>query len=280
MSIKVSVIVPCYNQAQYLDEALQSVLDQTYQNWECIIVNDGSPDETEVIAKQWVEKDSRFVYLQKENGGLCSARNYGIEPAKGEFILPLDADDRIAPNYIAIALDSFQENSTLKVVYSKADKFGNETGIWDLRPFSLRAIAMENMIFCSAMYRKSDWERVGGYDINMIHGFEDWEFWIALLKNGGNVKRLDAIGFYYRMKPNSMVQMLNKDRKKKLHEYMSVKHADFFVAQLGSFIHLNLVAESAKTKWIHKLKNKKFVVDVFCITFFGFTIFKVYKKNK
>lgn len=280
MSIKVSIIIPCYNQAQYLGEALQSVLDQTFQNWECIIVNDGSPDDTEIIANQWVEKDSRFVFLRKENGGLCSARNYGIESAKGDFILPLDADDRIAPNYIAMAIDSFQGNSTLKVVYSKAEKFGNEVGIWDLQPFSLEAIAMENMIFCSAIYRKSEWERVGGYDINMIHGFEDWEFWIALLKNGGNVKCLDIIGFYYRMKPDSMIQMLNKGKKKKLHEYMSVKHADFFVAQLGSFIHLNLVAERAKTKWIYKLKNKKFVVDVFCVTFFGFTIFKVYKKNR
>lgn len=71
----ISVIVPCYNQAQYLDECLQSVLDQTYQNWECIIVNDGSPDNTEEIALRWTKKDSRFRYLKKENEGLSSARN-------------------------------------------------------------------------------------------------------------------------------------------------------------------------------------------------------------
>ncbi|WP_374360648.1 glycosyltransferase family 2 protein, partial [Cloacibacterium sp.] len=73
----ISVVVPCYNQAQYLDECLQSVLNQTYQDWECIIVNDGSPDHTEEIAKNWVEKDTRFIYLSKENGGLSSARNAG-----------------------------------------------------------------------------------------------------------------------------------------------------------------------------------------------------------
>ena len=67
----ISVIVPCYNQAQYLDECLQSVLDQTYTDWECIIVNDGSPDNTEEIAKNWVEKDTRFIYLSKENGGFA-----------------------------------------------------------------------------------------------------------------------------------------------------------------------------------------------------------------
>lgn len=277
---KVSVIVPCYNQAQFFDEALQSVLAQSYTNWECIIVNDGSPDNTEEQAEKWVAKDSRFKYFYKENGGLCSSRNYGIEQAKGTFILPLDADDKIAKDYVALAVNSFKEDTFLKVVYCKAEKFGNETGIWDLQPFSLKAIAKGNMIFCSAMYRKSDWERVGGYDLNMIHGFEDWEFWIALLKNGGNVKCLDSIEFHYRIKPNSMVQKLDIEKKKKLHEYMSVKHADFFVAQFGSFIHLNLVAERSKSEWTYKLKNKKFVVDVFCVTFFGFSIFGLHKKNK
>ncbi|MHB1105096.1 MAG: glycosyltransferase family 2 protein [Lutibacter sp.] len=274
---KISIIVPCYNQAQYLDEALQSVLDQTYTNWECIIVNDGSPDNTEEVAKKWIEIDNRFKYLFKENGGLSSARNAGIIVAQGMYILPLDADDKIALNYVSLGIQSFQTDASLKVVYSGAEKFGNETGIWNLQPFSLKAIALENMIFCSAIYSKDDWERIGGYDINMINGYEDWEFWIALLKNGGKVKRLDIIGFYYRMKPNSMIQILNKDKKKKLLEYMSVKHAEFFVAQLGSFIHLNLVAERAKTKWENKLKNKKFVIDIFCLTFFGFTIFKAYK---
>lgn len=82
----ISVIVPCYNQAQYLDECLQSVVEQTYPNWECIIVNDGSPDNTEEIALQWTEKDSRFIYIKKENGGLSSARNAGLEIAKGKWI--------------------------------------------------------------------------------------------------------------------------------------------------------------------------------------------------
>ncbi|UOE38004.1 glycosyltransferase family 2 protein [Chryseobacterium oryzae] len=91
----ISTIVPCYNQAQYLDECLQSVLDQTYENWECIIVNDGSPDNTEEVAKRWIERDSRFKYLKKENGGLSSARNAGIEIAQGEWFQFLDCDDKI-----------------------------------------------------------------------------------------------------------------------------------------------------------------------------------------
>lgn len=90
-----SVIIPCYNQAVFLSDALESVLGQSYRNWEAIVVNDGSPDDTETIARGYMRKDTRIKYVYKENGGLSSARNKGIAMALGEFILPLDADDVI-----------------------------------------------------------------------------------------------------------------------------------------------------------------------------------------
>ncbi|MFV5688938.1 glycosyltransferase family 2 protein [Flavobacterium sp. ZT3R25] len=276
----VSIIVPCYNQVQYLNEALQSVLEQTYIRWECIIVDDGSPDNTQAVAKQWVEKDSRFVYLKKENGGLSSARNYGIEHATGEFILPLDADDKIAANYVALAVQSFQEDTSLKVVYCKADRFGDVTGIWQLQPFSLLNLCSNNMIFCSAMFRKRDWKLVGGYDVKMLYGWEDWEFWIAILKNGGGVKCLDEVGFYYRIKSSSMVKQLNEEKRMYLLEYMSIKHVDFFIRQLGSFTQLNETLEQTRKKHVENLKSEKFVIDAFCTIFFGFSIFGLYKNKK
>ena len=112
----ISVVVPCYNQAQYLDECLQSVLDQTYQDWECIIVNDGSPDNTEEVAKKWVEKDPRFKYLYKENGGLSSARNAGIEIAEGEWIQFLDSDDKIEKEKFTISSKYF---SAFDIIFSE-----------------------------------------------------------------------------------------------------------------------------------------------------------------
>ena len=129
----ISVIVPCYNQAQYLDECLQSVLEQTYQNWECIIVNDGSPDNTEEVVKKWTEKDPRFKYLKKENGGLSSARNAGIKAAEGEWILPLDADDKIGDRYLELAEKEFGESYT--VIYCKAEKFCVQQVVWDFPSF-------------------------------------------------------------------------------------------------------------------------------------------------
>lgn len=273
----VSIIVPCCNQAQYLDEALQSVLDQTYVQWECIIVDDGSIDNTEEIAKKWTEKDIRFKYLFQENKGLSSARNFGITLASGEYILPLDADDKIATNYVKLAIDAFQQDTSLKVVYCKAEKFGDETGIWKLAPFSLFNLSQKNMIFCAALFRKKDWALVGGYDVNMIYGWEDWEFWIAILKNGGDVKCLDEVGFYYRIKLNSMLNKIDREKDKYLFEYLSVKHADFFVKHFGSF---NLLAQSilkTKSEFEMKLKSEKFVIDVFCKKFFGFSVFGKYK---
>lgn len=234
-NIIVSVIVPCYNQAEYLDDALQSVLDQTFPNWECIIVDDDSPDHTKVVAQHWLQNDERFSYLKQDNKGLSGARNFGISRAKGTFILPLDADDKISSDYLELAVKAFHENKSLKVVYSKAEKFGIESGFWNLNSYSPNNLAKANMIFCSALFKRVDWERIGGYDEQMKGGLEDWEFWIHLLKTGGDVLQLDRICFYYRIKENSMIKDLESDTKKRLYEYVSVKHADFFVKHLGSF---------------------------------------------
>ena len=111
----VSIIVPCYNQAIYLTECLNSVLNQTYSNWECLIIDDGSPDNTFEIANLFIEKDKRFKYFKKENGGLSSARNFGIKQSFGEFILPLDADDKIHQDYISEVVKIFVKDETITV---------------------------------------------------------------------------------------------------------------------------------------------------------------------
>ena len=102
----ISVVIPAYNAEQFLDETLESVLSQTYENWECIIVNDGSTDSTESVAKKWCEKDSRFRLTDKENGGLSSARNWGIKESKAEYIAFLDADDLYMPNFLEVCLET------------------------------------------------------------------------------------------------------------------------------------------------------------------------------
>lgn len=222
----VSIIVPCYNQAQYLEEALQSVLDQTYQNWECIVVNDGSPDNTEEVAKKWIEKDSRFKYLFKENGGVSSARNLGVEKAKGEFILPLDADDYITRNYVFESVANI-EHTKSKVVFGRSFFFEEiEKEFYLESKVEVKDLLQCNKIHCSGFYRKEDFVLAGGYDENMKFGFEDWEFWINMLKNGGVATKLENCSLFYRIKKDSRSTEINNEpfKKQQMAEYILKKH--------------------------------------------------------
>lgn len=205
---KVSVIVPCYKQAEYLPETLDSVLAQTYPAWECIIVNDGSPDNTDAIAKAYLEKDIRFKYCHQENQGLASARNNGIVNSTGEYILPLDADDMIAPTYIEKAIVRFKQYPETKMVYCKGHTFGESNHPMDLVDYNYDTFIWGNCIFCSAVYKRSDYDQTNGYNPNMAHGLEDWDFWLSLLKKEDHIFRIDEILFYYRVKENSMVKDL------------------------------------------------------------------------
>ncbi|MFV0183319.1 glycosyltransferase family 2 protein [Empedobacter falsenii] len=261
----ISVIVPCYNQAQYMDECLQSVLEQTYTNWECIIVNDGSPDNTEDIALDWIKKDSRFKYIKKENGGLSSARNAGIKKANGEWILPLDCDDKIGNRYLELASKEFDKHYT--IIYCEAEKFGYINGKWILPQFTLQNLATTNIIFCSFFYKKEMFDLIGGYDENMKEGLEDWEFVIKLIKKGKNILKLDYTGFYYRTKESSMITDITIGNKIPIFKYIENKHLDFFHEHLGPIHLLNGKAliiekyeqEIAKMKIILNSKRYKIV---------------------
>ncbi|SFI09718.1 glycosyltransferase family 2 protein [Halpernia frigidisoli] len=255
LSTNISIIVPCYKQAKYLDECLQSVFDQIFTDWECIIVNDGSPDDTEFIAKKWIEKDSRFKYFYKENGGLSSARNFGIESAVGEWILPLDADDYISDDYLQLAKSHFKNNN-LKVIYCLARKFGLQTEILKLEKFSLKQLALENVIFCTAFYKKSDWQKAEGYDENLKSGYEDWEFWINILKESGEVLKLEKVCFFYRIKEDSMLINLKKINDESTIQYIENKHRLFFEKNLGSI--RNLYRENEQNKKVLDAINKRF----------------------
>lgn len=270
----ISVIVPCYNQAQYLDECLQSVLDQTYQDWECIIVNDGSPDNTEEVAKNWLEKDTRFKYLYKENGGLSSARNAGINIAIGEWILPLDCDDKIGQRYLELASNEFNNNWT--VIYCEAQYFSDRQETLQLPNFSLKELAIQNMIFCTAFFKKTSWEQVKGYDTKLIYGWEDWEFWISILKENAKVLKLEQTLFYYRIKETSMLKTLSLDstNSKKNYSFIHIyqKHLQFFITELGTFQKIMMDKDKLERENIHlqkQLNTKRNILINKIFNFFG-----------
>ena len=117
MEYLVSVIIPTYNSAAFITDAIDSIIAQTYQNWELIIVNDGSTDSIDLVVAPYLKSDNRIKYVSKENGGLGSARNFGIKQSKGVFILPLDADDVFESSFIEKAVLSLKSNHDIKIVY-------------------------------------------------------------------------------------------------------------------------------------------------------------------
>lgn len=247
-----SIIIPCYNQAEYLEEAVLSVIAQTYTNWECFIVNDGSTDNTEEVAIDLKKKDVRIKYLKKENGGLASARNFGINKALGKWILPLDADDKIGDLYLELAYQEIRKNNDIAIIYCKANYFGSVNEEWILPDANFRKLLITNLIFCSAIYKKSDWSKVGGYDIYMKYGVEDWEFWINILKTDKYriIKKIDYLGFYYRIKDKSMSTDFRSDKNKKLamHTYIYEKHKQLYIDNFGSFQDILLDRELLEEK--------------------------------
>ena len=205
---KVSVIIPCYNQGAFIDDAVNSVLAQTFSDFEIIIVNDGSTDAT---TNALLERYSRpkTTVIHTENQGVCAARNTAIKAAAGKYILPLDADDKIEPTYLEKAVNVFDNHPETGVVWCKADFFGTQEGEWDLKPFSLKQIMNNGCVFVTAMFRKSDWERVGGYNVNMVHSLEDWDFWLSFVEQGLSFYQIPEILFHYRQHAVSRTTQAN-----------------------------------------------------------------------
>ncbi|MFC1831092.1 glycosyltransferase family 2 protein [Thermodesulfobacteriota bacterium] len=208
----VSVIIPCYNQGAFLREAVESVRSQTFEDLEIIIVDDGSDDEqTDRICA--AQEGLGIRVIRTANQGLASARNNGIAESKGQYILPLDADDKIAPEYLSEAVEILDSDNQIGIVYCQARLFGAVEGDWHLPDYSLDEMLKDNIIFCTALFRKSDWQISGGYDPAMVHGWEDYDFWLSLIGRGLKVHRLEGKYFFYRVSPDSMVRSKEKAQK-------------------------------------------------------------------
>lgn len=227
----VSVVVPVYNMEAFLPETLDSILASDYPNFEVVVVDDGSKDASYRIACDYAKKDQRVRAYTQPNGGACAARNQAVRLAKGEFILPVDADNLIEPGLIADSVKEILKDPSVKVVAPRADFFGERTGEWKLPPFSLHLLARKNIMDTCALYRKVEWERAGGYCEGII-AREDWEFWIAVLKDGGKVVRLPEIGLHYRIR-NVSKRVTDRSLKRHVVKTLNVRHPEFFERELG-----------------------------------------------
>ena len=278
MSPIISIIIPCYNSETTLETTLESVINQDFQDWETIIVNDGSNDTTEEIALKWVNKDKRFKYFSKDNGGLGKARNYGIERSKGIFILPLDSDNQLIKDFTQDAVDVFEKNNKVGVVYGDAEYFGERKGPWKVPQYDFKKMLVDNFIDACAIYRRELWEEVGGYDVNMpFQGNEDWEFWLALGVLNVKFYHLNKITFKYFVSKKSMIRSFSQEMHIANNDYIFKKYSRHYRRQ---YLDISLMLEKKESDYSKNLKSEKFVIDLFINTFFGFSVFGLYRKSK
>lgn len=160
-----SIIIPCYNHGKFIEEALESLrgIDASL-SWEALIIDDGSTDPlTQKIIHQ-LQEDPGYRVIVQENQGVCHARNRGIEQARGKYILPLDADNRIYGTYPKIAIERMEAQPEIDIVYGQGQYMGSRSGPLRQPPFHLQALMLDNYIDVCAVFRRAVWESTGGFD--------------------------------------------------------------------------------------------------------------------
>ena len=247
----ISIILPCYKQAQYLPDALASVLNQTYTNWECIIVNDGSPDNTKEISKAWVSKDKRYKYFKKDNGGASSSRNVGLKHAQGDFIQFLDADDVIDSKKLELQVEALQgtsefalsisdyftsyENDLLKPhPYYVTPKFKSNDYIVEL--ISDWGTKLSIPIHCF-LFKKEVFKNGKICFVETLPNNEDWDCWMNIFKLKPEVKYIDLKLATYRIQGTGVtsnrklmitgyLQAINLQKKNFIKNSIEYKHLE------------------------------------------------------
>jgi len=228
--ILVSIVIPCYNHGQFIQETLDSIQkDNADDFYEIIIVNDGSTDKATIDKLQQFEANG-YQVINQSNKGLSAARNAGIEKAKGKYILPLDSDNMIHPDYYRKAIKIFESDQSVGVAYSDCEIFDSKNEISAVGEFDLEKILTGNYIDACALFRIECWKEVGGYDSTIPHRvYEDWDLWLSISSTRWKFHYIPEPLFKYReLEVSLKTAALNEDNRRDTIGYIVNKHQEIY----------------------------------------------------
>ncbi|UIJ35556.1 glycosyltransferase [Allobranchiibius sp. GilTou73] len=229
----VSIIVPCFNAGDTLPETLESARAVGYPSVEIIVCDDGSTDPLTLQVLSELGDDVRVV--RQENAGLAAARNAAIAAARGAYVFPLDADDKIHPDYARAAVEVFEADPQVGIVHARVLRFGDAEGEVGYDDFSIGKLLNHNMIHQLSWFRRADWETLGGYDEKLRDGREDHEFWIRIVSTGRTVVKLDELYSIYRIRATSMNHTMTHDKLARIYAEIFRNNSGFYLEHLEEY---------------------------------------------
>ena len=257
----VSVITPCYNAGKYLKDAVGSVRAVTDTPYELIVIDDGSSD-AETLAYLDELRTAGITVLVQANSGPASAGNTGVRSSSGEFLLFLDSDNMIKPEFLVEALAVMRSNPEVGVVYARPIFFGlqEEVPRFEVLPFSLDRLLVGNFVDMCSVVRRSAWESVGGLDENRrLPGREDWEFWIRVARAEWKFHLIDKELFYYRVRENSLTTVIDRENNNQIVDYVSGKNHDIIFDRYKYYFRLYGKVQERPVRFCLKILYSKYV---------------------
>jgi glycosyltransferase involved in cell wall biosynthesis len=233
---RVTIVIPCHNLGAYLDEAVQSALDQTFPDFDIVVVDDGSTDEaTRRLLADYRRPRTRVI--RQAHRGLPAARNRALAETEATYICALDADDRLAPTYLERSVAVLDADPSLAFASHWVRTFGDEVTEWRPERCDLAAVLDMNTINGAALVRREALLAVGGWDESMREGCEDWDLWLRLLERGYRGTIIPEVLFYYRRRPGSMSRvMMATDVQLGVFGHILAKHRESYRRHLGELV--------------------------------------------
>lgn len=238
---QIAVIIPCFNDGATLEAALASVKAQLLPAAEVVVVDDGSSEQLTInlidklIVDGYPGLENLYV-MRQANQGPSMARNRAIECCKSPWIFPLDADDLMRPTALDSLWNAAKEDPSRGIIYGSVRFFGGRSAVSDFPKYNESVMALGNVIPVSALFKREAWSDVGGYQVAMNHGWEDWDFWLSLLERGEQVHQLQAVILDVRVKNKSRNRGWSSAERQQIVNILVSHHHDFFCKHIATLL--------------------------------------------